>query len=864
MEILTPLRKRVVQLFASSATRATCHRLHSRAHDDNLQIAAASDASTIYGLLIDFAMDSELTRPSELDESQSSKLSSVNPSDMENAGGGSDSDSDSSSSNDGESEAAPQVEWLATGRQRRSTAGNRMKSMLANEEPDSDLELLFAEDENDQGFSDAGEHASDVQMDSSSDEDDNNDNDELEGEKELDRQAKERRATQRKRKAQEAIPAKFRKKVRIDTSNSTPRSSVAPSTPQPNQPRPKKKSERSSWLPSVADMPTRASSRSTTRLSKEQLHAQMEEREAKRLKQLAQMQKKAARLEALKKPPMTQEERLHEAAVVEERNSKSLNRWEEAEKQREEERRAKLAALQERTLSGPVISFWSGMGRFGDGWRKGEGIHVAVEEKPKRAKKEKPAKEKGKKKDGAADIVKAEAAGDAKPTDAPGADSTKLEGQVANGSAQNGEVKANANEATSNQQSAPDAASKDTTMEDVSGAPTQEPTAAPAPATPAEKGTADAKMTQDPAQPALADINMTDAPPPATDGTKKMATTEVGGQNAATKPDPVGPNAPETGAPKESDSKAPESSAKSTIETAHDSNGSATKVPVNAKSIDGAAPVKPDSGESQTQPAASTQANASLSTASQKTTDATPAATTNGESPKNTPLQPIENESLPASKVVSQIQSEAATPQPCSPLDGLPTTRDAIIFQNFDENAIKSKDTQTQVIFGRKMGRLPKPAAPPICLITNNPARYRDPKTDLHFYSAAAFKELQRLQSGEYRWSKLLGAWAGSGTCAARGVPDRFLNPARCPTLEEVQRIERKKEEKEKLRLQKADDEAKAKETKSTAPNAIAAGGGSAASANDGAAASEQSNTRSVKTEDTTGTVKTEAPAVAA
>jgi vacuolar protein sorting-associated protein 72 len=144
------------------------------------------------------------------------------------------------------------VEWLATTRERRSTAGNRMKSMLANEEPDSDLELLFAEDENDQGFSEVDENASDVQMDSSDDEDDNgNNDDDLEGEKELEKQAKERRAAQRKRKAQEAIPAKFRKKVRIDPTTRTPSAPMRPA------PRPKKKSERTSWLPSAADLPTR-------------------------------------------------------------------------------------------------------------------------------------------------------------------------------------------------------------------------------------------------------------------------------------------------------------------------------------------------------------------------------------------------------------------------------------------------------------------------------------------------------------------------------------------------------------------------------------------------------------------------------
>ncbi|CAG9941960.1 unnamed protein product [Clonostachys rosea f. rosea IK726] len=275
------------------------------------------------------------------------------------------SDSDSDSSDHGEGPIRQSIEWLATAREKRSTAGNRMKAMLANEEPDSDLELLFAEDDDDQGFTDVVDDASDVHMDSSSDdEDENAAEDDMEGEKELERQAREKRNAQRKRKAQEAIPAKFRKKVRIDTTT-TP--SPAPSSASGPGPRPKKKSERSSWLPSAADMPTRASSRQTTRLSKEQLHAQMEEREARRLKQLAQMQKKAARMEALKKPPMTQEERLREAEIVEKRNSKSLNRWEIAEKQREEERRAKLAALNERTLKGPVITFWSGTREWQDG-----------------------------------------------------------------------------------------------------------------------------------------------------------------------------------------------------------------------------------------------------------------------------------------------------------------------------------------------------------------------------------------------------------------------------------------------------------------------------------------------------------------
>lgn len=292
---------------------------------------------------------------------------------------------DSSSDSDSDSGDAPgtSVEWLATGRAKRSTAGNRMKSLLATETPadeDSDLELLFQEDEDDVGFSDKdNDDGSDAAMESSDDEDENEVQDEDAGEKELERQAKEKRAAARKRKAHEAIPAKFRKKVRIHPPEVSGAGIMA--TPAP---RPKKKSERASWLPTEAEMPTRASGRKTTQLSKEQLHREMIGREARRLKQVEIMERQAKKKEALKKPPMTQAERLKEAAIVEKRNAKSLNRWEEAEKQREEERRAKLAALNNRRLEGPVVTFWTGIIDLSEVQLKHVGKMVTMEEKPKR------------------------------------------------------------------------------------------------------------------------------------------------------------------------------------------------------------------------------------------------------------------------------------------------------------------------------------------------------------------------------------------------------------------------------------------------------------------------------------------------
>jgi vacuolar protein sorting-associated protein 72 len=70
-----------------------------------------------------------------------------------------------------------------------------------------------------------------------------------------------------------------------------------------------------------------------------------------------------------------------------------------------------------------------------------------------------------------------------------------------------------------------------------------------------------------------------------------------------------------------------------------------------------------------------------------------------------------------------------------------------------------------------------EPAAPPKCIITNKPARYKDPKTGLPYYDSRAYKEIQKLQSGDYKWSRLVGAWVGTASFAAQGVPARFLDP---------------------------------------------------------------------------------------
>jgi len=287
---------------------------------------------------------------------------------MENDEAGSEApteeDQASTVASESDEEPAP-VESLVAGRAKRATAGNRLSSLI-DKEADDDLELLFAEDEEDVEFEGAdGEDASDVQLDSSSDDDEDQGPTkgeyDLEGEKELQKQDKVERQA-KKRKAQDAFlrPPGLRKKVRVDPTTTA----AVPTTPAP---RPKKKSERVSWIPTVEEGPTRSSSRKQTVQNKEVIHARMKASEKRRLHQIAVMEAAARRKEKLKPKVMTQADRLAEAERTEKKNSKSLNRWEETEKKRSEEQKARLAALHNRQLEGPVITWWSGLAKWVNG-----------------------------------------------------------------------------------------------------------------------------------------------------------------------------------------------------------------------------------------------------------------------------------------------------------------------------------------------------------------------------------------------------------------------------------------------------------------------------------------------------------------
>ncbi|RMZ74944.1 hypothetical protein DV737_g5592, partial [Chaetothyriales sp. CBS 132003] len=128
--------------------------------------------------------------------------------------------------------------------------------------------------------------------------------------------------------------------------------------------KPSKKKERVTWLPDQDAAGGRASLRKQTVAHREHTLARLRESEAqsKKLKALKAIRDRERAKDAPK--AMTQADRLAEAERVERRNAKSLNRWEAMEKRRTEEQAAKLAALKDRQLEGPVITWWSGKAKW--------------------------------------------------------------------------------------------------------------------------------------------------------------------------------------------------------------------------------------------------------------------------------------------------------------------------------------------------------------------------------------------------------------------------------------------------------------------------------------------------------------------
>lgn len=305
---------------------------------------------------------------------------------------------------------AAQVNNLIQGREKRTTAGRHMSALL-NAEADDDLALLFEEVEDDNDFSEDadadgeagdgdGDGDDDEALESSSDDEDqgpNANDDDFEGEQELQKEAKAEVKKRRKQQQQPYNLQSLRKRVKInDPATAAAESTDATADGGAGAPRPKKKSERISWLPTVDEGPTRSSSRRQTLQNKQVTHAKLKDSEQKRIRLIATMEEAAKRKAHLKPKEMTQAQRLAEAERVERHNSKSLNRWEEMEKRKAGERLAKIEALQNRRLEGPVMSYWSGLAT----WVNGRLTRVGKADILQKAEKDEIARRKSKKAEG--------------------------------------------------------------------------------------------------------------------------------------------------------------------------------------------------------------------------------------------------------------------------------------------------------------------------------------------------------------------------------------------------------------------------------------------------------------------------------
>lgn len=262
------------------------------------------------------------------------------------------------------SEEEPDEPSMVVSRARRSNAGRNLSKLIAQaeaEDEQDEIGAIFEEIADDKEFSGSDAEApDDVSLNSSSDdEDDENEGDELQGEKDLQKQAHSEQRTKSKRKTMQMhYKPRPLKRVRVETSVSsiTPRDSTEPTA------RPKKKSERVSWIPTPEEGPTRSSMRKLAVENKARTHERLKEKEKHRLRTLANMQAADARKEANKPKAMTQEDRLKEADRIEKWNSKSLTRWEETERKKEQERKEREAAGRRHDIDGPFIRTYSGPG----------------------------------------------------------------------------------------------------------------------------------------------------------------------------------------------------------------------------------------------------------------------------------------------------------------------------------------------------------------------------------------------------------------------------------------------------------------------------------------------------------------------
>ncbi|KAF2456468.1 YL1 nuclear protein-domain-containing protein [Lineolata rhizophorae] len=754
------------------------------------------------------------------------------------------SDSDASSS-DGEPEQP-----MVLARSRRANAGSRMSNLIAHLDDETikaDLDLLEDAPDDVEFGGEEAEDEGDVSLESSDEDEDEGEggDDELQGERELRKQEQQAKAADaKKRKAQNPLlkPAAFLKKQKV---GGDPRSTPGPAstadvtadssasgTPAPR----KKRSERVSWIPTTDDGPVRTSARSTTMASRADLHERLREKEKHRLSTLAIMRAAEQRKETSKpRKVMTQAEHLAEAARVEKENSKSLTRWEEAERKRSEEQKAKLEAMRNRQMEGPFIRTYSGPSLWLDDKIKIVGKKALIEE--------------------VAEELIAMEVRNCGSVEVPGKNSEQTrtsfagknaednvaEHQIADGNAGDGktdgdkevEVKAEPTPMDTDAQSVPTITESEDPLSNVVPKP---PTPLPA-------------STSPPIVPPMAPVQSPDGAPAPPEPTSAASPPLVAAGAASAPPMSTKPSfstvPPTTSAPKFTSTVDPPSLLPSTLAPQPFSATPATVAPIikppefvlyetginfnapgpaqegysgllngihfwasmppeekneNERSSD-EQPVQPTEPQADRSPANGPTSGPAPTTALPAT--ATPVTAThisessplpNSVPPTSTSPPTPANAPAPAMTAAPNLvkpQPQASVqegPQPLPrPVKDV-AARNLVILNGFHFPQIRAKDRDARQrereailrpLLGWKNYVKPTKTAPTFCAITGLSARYRDPDTGLAFADEYSYKSIRRVVDGSCMWSNLLGCFVGpvydDGLGRpARGVPDKF------------------------------------------------------------------------------------------
>lgn len=679
------------------------------------------------------------------------------------------SDSDTS---DDVSDQEP-IESLVAGRERRKTAGNRYdRETILEEAPDEEdpdeVALLFAdnEDEEDEEFkSDDLDDEGDM---SSSDDDDQGPNaaaDDLDGEKEILKQAKEERSKKRKADLALTSVAGLRKKLKTDPT-------------QPNlpaaKPKPSKKKERVTWV--HAQDSGRSSLRKQTIAHRAETIQRLKESEAqsKKLKALKEKRDRERAEDAPKE--LTQDDRLAEAARVERQNAKSLNRWEAMEKRRQEEQAAKLAALKNRKLEGPVVSWWSAKAKWigprlnkigtkdagdilegGAITKKKPGRKTKAELERLAAEKNAESNTPGNVQTSTENTAPATPAGVSQPgTDATSTENVPAEPDLAEAKLENSGL---------NQAGAATAPSAVSTASETEVTPNQAST----PSQPTEN------KPPEPQKSPVEAISETSAEVPSRSADSFLE----GIQEYASMPEDAGtpnkglsdgqdvPNSPKT--------EEPRLDVPMTDAPADESKSTAQAVPTTKQDV--ISNVKPLSD-----PKEGASAAPSDPLPAQPASEVVMSTDPVLEDSKADVRQPLAQEV--ADKDVVKIETleqqgveskiDESLPEPVIEY----STRNLVILEKFDALSNQARQEYSLFYNQRKPGKAGKSLkhSQELCPITALPVRYRDPATGIGYATAAAYKKLQELKDYQFTWSSMLGCYVGrDGAVAARGVPEGFL-----------------------------------------------------------------------------------------